>query len=168
MHLKSLLAPIHHPNERHASLCSSRRSQAANKNRQELIFHSHIADAADRTRDTSPGSRLTPAKICFTCAGEYQTNSPILGCWRSFDAGIGEYILRLVFLLLLLASLRVGREMKGEKSVKSLSRRLREPMDDENCRILASYFLDWKGNIGNAVVFILLELAQCSRCRQRQ
>lgn len=34
-----------------------------------------------------------------------------------------------------------------------------EPMGDENCKILGSYFPDWKVNIGNAVVFILLELA---------
>lgn len=32
-------------------------------------------------------------------------------------------------------------------------------MDDENSKVLASYFLDWKVKIGNAVVFILVELA---------
>ena len=101
-------------NHRHASLYSSRYSQASNIYWQELIFHSHIADAADRTRDTSPGGGLIPAKICFACVGEYQTNSHILGCWRSVDAGNEEYILRLVFLLLLLASPRIGREMKGK------------------------------------------------------
>lgn len=62
MHLKSLLSPIHQPNDRHALCTALDAAKQQTKTGRKLTFHSHFADAADRTRDASPRLRFDPGK----------------------------------------------------------------------------------------------------------